>query len=235
MSEPTNNMSIMTNIFAEPQIAFKNIRQEYPVIFPLSFFLVLLVVVTLTYTANVDYEWSIEQNVEMLAGDKTKAEQDAVRAQMTLMEPMTQAIVGSIVTVVGYLILFCLYAAYYLVNSNINNDGYDFKQWLSFISWTWLPKCVVLLISLVIVLISDDGQITQNSLNPISLNSLFFDLSPFSGLGSMLTTIDLSTFWTVGLMIIGYKSWTESSLSKSIMIVLTPYIIVFGIWTYIAI
>ena len=234
MTTQVNNLSILTNVLTDPQKAFKDIQADYPILLPLLSFLSLAAFVSILYLYMVDYSWYVEQNVEMLAGDKSKSEQETVRTQMNLMAPTTQGVIAAITTTIGYLIFFAVYAGYYVMCSNINNDGYDFKQWFSFISWAWIPKSLLLLIAVVIILISDNGQISQYSLNPVSLNSLIFDLNPTTGLGMLASMIDLATFWTIGIMVIGYKQWTQSSLGKSLFIVLLPYLLIFGIWALIA-
>lgn len=234
MAEPTDNLSIFKNILFDPNKAFKAIQADYPIALPLILFLSLATFATFLYYALVDYDWFVEQSVEMLAGDKSKSEQNTIRSQMSLVSPMLQGILSAVILVFGSLILFVVYAGYYVLCSSINNDGYDFKQWFSFIVWSWIPNSFSVLISILIILLSDNGQVSQEALNPTSLNSLFYNLETTSGLRSLFSSIDIATFWTIGIMIVGYKTWTNCSLGKSITIVLLPYFVIFGGWALFA-
>ena len=233
-NQDTGVFSILVNLITSPQQAYQAMKFDYPILFPLMIFIVLMITTTILYMTSVDYEWFVEQQVEMMAGDKSKAEQDLVRAQFDLMSPLVQSLVQSAFLTIGYIVMFCAYSGYYVINSGINNDGYDFKQWFSFIAWAWIPKCIMFFMAIVIILISDNGQIPQDSLNPTSLNYLFFELSPASGLGSLFSMIDLGTVWSWIIMTIGYQVWTKSSIAKSAFITLLPYIVIYGIWGFIA-
>ncbi|WP_196137418.1 YIP1 family protein [Aliikangiella sp. G2MR2-5] len=232
--ESPSNLTIISNLLTSPAQAYKDIQASYSILFPISLFFVLMVVSTLLYMNSIDFEWFVEYQVEQAGADLSNAEKDAMRANLTMMSPMIQGVIGSVFAVIGYAILFALYSAYYVINSNISNDGYDFKQWFSFLTWSWIPKCLLLVMTIVIILLSDNGQITQDSLNPISLNALFFNLSPGTGMGSLLSNIDLVTFWSWAIMAIGYQTWTKCSTAKAWIITLLPYVVVYSVWAAIA-
>jgi hypothetical protein len=70
------------------------------------------------------------------------------------------------------------------------------------------------------------------ALNPISLNALLFDMNAYAGAGSVLGVIDLTTFWSLAVMAIGYKVWTKTSMAMSIITVTVPYVIFYSAWLW---
>ena len=126
-------------------------------------------------------------------------------------------------------LVLCFIALYFVMVSSVRNDGFQFKQWLCFVCWTNLPSLLGLLASFAMIFSSSDGQIVPETLNPLSLNSLFFDLDVKQGIGSILASTDICVFWSIALMTIGYSRWTETSHGKSFIIVTAPYLIYYGL------
>jgi len=63
----------------------------------------------------------------------------------------------------------------------------------------------------------------------LTLNELFFGLNPIKGAGSILASTDISIFWILALMTIGYSRWTDKTLAKSFFIVSLPFVFYYGI------
>ena len=222
-------ISIFINILTSPSKAFKDMQADYPVLFPLFTIVTLNVVLMVMLFSSIDFSWYVDYMVEATAGDKSRAEQDQVRQGLEMIGPtgyMGIAIVG---VVIGIPIIFCLFALYFVIVSNVRNDGFQFKQWLSFISWTSIPALIGTLASFVAIMTISNGQIAPEKINPLSFNELFFNLDAVQGVGNILASADITLFWVIGLMIIGYAKWTESSYGKALSIILGPYFILFGI------
>lgn len=229
MTESPSSISILSNIITSPQQAFKDMRQSYPVLLPLLIILfVNALVITLLYT-NIDYEWYVDHMVEAQAGELSKAEQDQARAAFQMMSPSIMTGVGVAGVIIGISAIYCVISLYFVIVSNITNDGFQFKQWFSFISWSSIPSIVGALASIVVIITSSNGQISPESINPLTLNELFFGLNGLKGIGSILATTDITMFWSIVLMTIGYAQWTEKSIGKAFAIVILPYLIYYGI------
>lgn len=229
MSESSSSFSILTNIFSSPKQAFSDIQKNYPVLLPMLIILSLNAILVVLLFMNIDFEWYIDHMVESTAGDLSKAEQDASRQTLSMMSPSTMSIFGAAGAAIGIGIIFCLTAAYLVIVSNVNNDGFQFKQWLSFVCWTSMPTLITVLASLVSIFMSSNGQIAPENLNPLSLNALFFGLDALKGAGSILASIDLSVFWSIILMTIGYSQWTGKKQTISFLIVVAPFAIFTGL------
>ena len=80
------------------------------------------------------------------------------------------------------------------------------------------------------ILMAGNGQLTQQALNPLSLNELLFHLpmsSPWSGLAN---AIHIPSIWAAVVAIIGYKLWTAKSTVTSAIVVLLPLVVIYGGW-----
>jgi len=130
---------------------------------------------------------------------------------------------------IGIPAIFAIFSLYYVIVSNITNDGFQFKQWFSFIAWSSLPMLVDVLASAVTILTASNGQFAPESINPLTLNELFFGMDAMQGLGNIMASTSITLFATLTLLTIGYSKWTEKSLGKSFMIIIVPYVIYYGI------
>lgn len=228
-SGPVSNMSILLNIFTAPQKAFEDIEKRYNFLLPLLSLTLFNAVLIIFLYSNIDYEWFVDYMVQAQAGELTNAEQDQQRQAMEMLSPGTMGAIGAISVAIFLAIMFCIYSAYLVIVSNITNDGFQFKQWFSLVTWSTMPSLVSTLAQYVVILTSSNGQIAPETLNPLSLNELFFGLDAISGVGSILATTDITMFWSIALLSIGYSKWTKKSYANSLIIVLIPYILYYSV------
>jgi hypothetical protein len=232
MTESQSSFNILKQIIVSPRAAFVSLCGSYPVLLPL--FLTLLASGLLVFCAfsNIDYEWFTEQMVETMAGGVSPSEQAQVRDTFEMMSPKVMSVVSVFSVVLTMVILFCLHSLYFVIVSNITDDGFQFKQWFCFVSWSSLPGLISILASLLIIFSSEDGRYLIDSLDPLSINALFVGMDATQGVGKVFASISLTLFWTVGLMVVGYSVWTQKRLLQSFIIVVLPYIGYFGFQFY---
>lgn len=226
----TGGLTILTNIFTAPTEAMKQVQERYSFALPMISMALLMGAVMFAYYAIVDYAWFVDYLVESTAGELSKAEQDASRAVFDMMSQSTMGLVTAASLMIGIPIIYVIQAVYFVIVSNVNNDGYEFKQWLSFIAWTSMPGLIVVLTMAAVLLTSSNGQIPPDSLNALSLNELIFGLDPTKGLGKLLASIHIAQIWSFVLMVIGYQVWTKKSMATSAMIVMTPFVLFYLGW-----
>ncbi len=228
----TGNMTIFTNIFTSPATAMTQVQERYSIALPMLTFLVLMGLSMYTYYAMVDYVWFVDYMVETTAGELSKAEQDQTRQGMSMMSQGVMGIVATVSAMIMIAIIYVIQAVYFLIISNVKNDGYSFKQWLSFVSWTALPGLLAIIAMFAYILSSTNGQIPPDSLNPLSLNELIFGMDSSKGLGKLLSSIHLAQFWSLAVMVIGYKVWTKSTMANAATIVLLPFVLFYAGWYF---
>jgi len=229
-TESIGKLSIMTNIFTDPNLGMAQVRASYSILFPLMMVSLLSAAMMLYYYSVLDFKWFIDYMVQISAGELSKAEQDTTRAAMSMMSQNTMGIVSVVTILIMIPIIYVVQSVYFVIMSNIYGDGIEFKQWYSFVSWSTLPNLVAILASFAYLATSSNAQIAPDSINQLSLNELIFGLEPSKGLGKLLSTLHLAQFWSFAVMTIGYSQWTKKSIAQSASIVLTPYVIFYIAW-----
>ncbi|GGY80860.1 hypothetical protein GCM10011613_27390 [Cellvibrio zantedeschiae] len=223
------------NIITAPKQAFPAIKEKPSVLFPLGLILAAAISSMVYFYATVDFAWMIEQMVNAQTAGKTDAEREAMHKAMSSMSSTVMGVSSVAGLVIGISIFYSIMAAYLmLVNKLLDSDNLGFKAWFSFICWCSIPAIFTSLASLINVMLASNGQITLESLNPISFNNLFLHIAPNDPLFGPINAWDPMMLWSMGLMIFGFNQWTGKSLAKSAAIVLAPSVIIYGIWIAVA-
>lgn len=225
-----SQVSILSDIFMTPAKGMNSLKTNTTIMLPLAVFLLFNVAFLFYCFSKVDFSWMVEQTVQAAAGDKSKSDMEQMRQGFEMFGKngmMWSGIVGVLIMIP---VIFAVQSGYYSLVSNIRGDGVKFKQWFSFTCWTALPGLISVVASFVMVFLSDNGQISQQGANPLSLNSLFFNYPPEQGIGALLTSLHLGAFWSWFVSIIGYSAWTNTSKGTASAIVIGPWVVIFGIW-----
>ena len=80
------------------------------------------------------------------------------------------------------------------------------------------------------IFMADSNQLSQQSLQVLSLNSLLVHATPGEPWFTWASSLTLINFWTFFLMSIGFARWTGVSIVKSSIIACLPWVLIFGIW-----
>lgn len=225
----TSALACLGNIFLEPKKALQDIRAHGRWLwYPFIISIVLSVILIIWYFSRVDMNWLGQQTLAQLSGKNLSTDQQqAILGSLTRSRFLTFGIVGAVMVSI---ILWLLQALYYFFAAKIG--GYEeqsYGQWFNFTIWTWFPN-VVATIAAGIAYVFASPQTAFQSIDVTSLNTLFFHLPPYAGLGSVANSVHLTTFWTLGLMIVGFSLWTKKTLGKSAFIVLAPWVVIYAIW-----
>jgi len=232
--EKSNVLSITINVFTSPQEAFKTLNSKPSFLFPLVLIMVSTMIVYYWYFSIVDNAWYIDDTLSRM-GDLSDEQLEAIRGFYSSGSQSSTAIQGTLLGSLPLLVVYVLQAGYLALASSLNGDGYRFKNWFSLICWTSLPSLLVVLVMAVNILLSPNGQISILDANSLSLSSLGMEARGNTLLQSLMDTLNLPMFWSIALVVMAYKQWVKSSIVKALWIVLTPYALIFGIWTYFAI
>ncbi|PCJ50203.1 MAG: hypothetical protein COA74_02970 [Gammaproteobacteria bacterium] len=231
MSEAPTSMTIMTNIFTNPQTVFDEIKVKYPVLLPFFTVFILQAALVILMYMSLDYKWFIDELIERAStADTSQEDIENMRKGLEMMSATTTGLIGAVFASIFIAVMYAVMSLYLVIVSAITNDGIKFKQWFSLISWCSMPSIIGILAGLVVVLSSSNGQILPESVNPLSLNELFFDMDPAKGLGAMMAGTSITTLWTFALMVMGYSKWTGKSTAVSAGIIAILYAFSYTIW-----
>lgn len=228
-SKSNNLFNLLLTLWVTPTAAYQQLKPAPKFWFPFILILAAQIAVTIYYSMSVDFAWMIEQTIASSGRDFSPEQREAMSNMQGGMGGTISAVAGSVGVLVMFSIIFSVVAGYFTLVSSFTADNIRFKQWFGFACWSTTPMLFVALASFITILLNSNGQILQNDLNPLSLNSLIFKI-PFGQPGStLLSSIDLTTFWGLALFVIGYKTWTGKPYAQSFLIAAMPFIAILAI------
>jgi hypothetical protein len=219
----------MTDIFASPGKALDEVKSKTSWLWwPLIINTALASVLFIYYFSWVDFPWLIEETIRNLPADSRAESADAVRK---FMSPGTSTWTTVAAIVIMSFVIYLLLAVYFhLANKVTSGSDIGFGQWFSFSVWTGFISVFGSLAVFVLIMMADNNQLAQTDLQPLSFNTLLIHAAPGDPWFTWASSLSLINVWWWFLMSIGYSAWTDSPIVKSTIIVLLPWIAIFGIW-----
>jgi len=224
----------LIDIIAAPGKALDEVKTRVSWLWaPLGITLVLTIAAVVSYNLWVDFDWLVEETIRTaLPPGSDPAAAAPIRS---FMKPAVM-IVSGVAGVIGVtLFIYLLQSLYlHLVNKAAGDPSLSFGQWFAFSAWTAFPGVFGAVAMFVVMLLAENNQVGQAELSPLSLQSLFIHAEPTSPWFIWGSSLQLTNFWMLALMTIGFMRWTGSSLLKSALIACAPWVLLFGIWGVIA-
>lgn len=217
------------NILVSPSEAFEQIRQRPTKLFPLALIVVSTVIALAWYFSIIDFAWYVDDTLANANLDENSI--DDARDAMLSMSQNTFMLFGVIGGSLGTVIYYVLQSAYLALISALTGDGQKFSRWFSLVCWTALPSLLAIVGMLVTIALSPNGQLSAFDLNPLTLRNLGIE-TPNDSLNTLFASINLTMVWSIGLLTLGYQQWQDSSLSKAIVVIVTPYLLIASVWAY---
>lgn len=223
-------INAMIDIIAAPSRALDEIRQ-HPRWFwwPLLLLFAVMIGAFAWYFSWVDFDWLTNEVIRQTVADGAPADQaEQIRA---FMSPTRQLLFTVLAIVVISLIIYTIQAVYlHLVNKVTGDASLSYGQWFSFSVWTAFVGIVNGLVMFVVILLADSNQLPADRLTPLSMNSLFIHAEAGDAWFNWGNSLNLVHFWMLWLMTLGFSRWTGSSMTKSAIVAVTPWALIFGIW-----
>lgn len=214
----------LIQMFSEPSKAFATIKTKSMVWLPLALIILGMIGLYFYYFKAVDFAWMVERSV---AANPDKEARE-MAAKMMTRDMMLYGTVGG--TVIMMPLMFSIMALYYLIVAKVKKFNIGFGQWFTFVAWSSVPMLVLIPLGIMQIMLSNQGQLGIEQLNPTSLNQLIFHIEPGQKWQALLDAINLPMIWTIILSVIGYQVWTKSTRASAIVVVLIPNAVIFGIW-----
>jgi Yip1 domain len=221
----SESLDVSWRMFLSPKESFERINgmKASSCFFPFIIGIISSLLLLSFYYSNVNLGWLIDQ---MSLGMDNR--QKIVLKDM--LDRQTLWGMSSAGLVVSVLFFNCIFALYFDLVSKIINVNIDFGKWFALSMWASLPTILLLPIGVTALLLSQNGQVMPEGLNPTSLNALVFKQSPGQPWRALLESISFISLWTSFLMIIGIRVWTSVSIIRSVAIVMTPQILMYIAW-----
>ncbi|MCP4045428.1 MAG: hypothetical protein GY732_05505 [Gammaproteobacteria bacterium] len=219
----------MADIVASPGKALDEIKQHKSWFWwPLLINILLACGLMIYYFSWVDSPWLIDEAIRQLPAENRAEAGEGVRM---FMQSGWQTWVTVISIVVMSFIIYALQALYLnLANKLITGSEIKYGQWFSFSVWTAFVGVFATLAAFITILMADSNQLSQQSLQVLSLNSLLIHAAPGEPWFAWASSWTLINFWSLFLMSIGFARWTGTPIVKSTIIACLPWVVIFGVW-----
>ena len=223
------NLQAINLLVTQPTQFFRQLDAAPRFWFALLAAIAATLLVLLWYYSGLDIAWFVDQT--FAANPKTAQIPEEQRAKalafMTRIFLLFTSLFGAVVGLAAQRLLEALYL---LVAGKVTGVKRSYRHWLALSCWSSLPAAVGALTGVVVLLLQDGRQLAPELLQPLSFNSLFFNLhmgQPGYSLTTSLTLLHLANW---ALAVIGVRTWSGRSTVFSAVFVLLPAVLVYGIW-----
>jgi hypothetical protein len=228
-----NNWDLAQALVFEPRKAFAEIAARPRWFFPLALMIVATVGMVVWYMSVVDLAWLTDEQMRQGGGSRQMSEEQI--AQMSQAAAGRNGIAATMYGI-GYtlfLVIFTLlWALYYLLAGKITNVQRSYRQWFALTCWTSLPNALNAIPAAIVLFTATSNQIPQESLQPLSLNALFFHRVPGDSGYAVLANLSVLYLLSTSLSILGIKIWSGRSWLYAIIFWATPVaLLVALIWS----
>lgn len=230
MTEKTYTVfNAMTDMVASPGKAFDQIKLHSSWFWwPLLISITLVAGMMYYYFNWVDFSWFVEETIRAMPVEQRAEAAEPTRQFMQQGSTSWMSVGG---VVIGSFIIYAIMGVYFhLANKLTTSADLSFGQWFSFSVWANFVSIFGTLAAIAYILMSDTNQISAESLQVTSFNALFVKASVGDAWYSIASSFSLINIWIIALMTIGYARWTGATMMKSAIVVLLPWVLVFGIW-----
>ncbi len=230
MNEKTYTVTnAMVDIVTAPAKAFDNIKLHTSWLWwPLLITTLFSAGMMYYYFSWVDFSWFVEESIRAIPAE-SRAE--AAEATRSFMQQGSTTWMSVAAIIIGSLIIYAIMAVYFhLANKLTTRAEFSYGQWFSFSVWTNFVSIFGVLAAIVFILMSETNQVPAEALQLTSFNALFVHAQAGDPWFSIASSFSLINIWIITLMVIGYSRWTGASTLKSSIIVLLPWVLIFGIW-----
>lgn len=229
MQQVSNPFQAMKDIVSKPNRVFATINDIHNWSWvPFIFIAVIGVIPIYLYFNFVDINWYNETMVQVIAGQLSPAEQNAMRNAMAdQAQSLWTGVFGSVFMLI---ILNAILALYLNIVTKADEECVQtYTDWYGFTWWVSVPAIVSSLIAIVIVLLAQNTQLSPVSMAPTSL-AYIFSVDMTSPWSSLMQSIRLESIWVMYLITVGLSQWTMLPTKRNYIIAVAPYVLIWGVW-----
>lgn len=226
-----NNLDLSVALATAPSSAFQELRERPRFWFPLLLVVFSTAGLIYWYYSVVDIEWLKDT---MISNDpkfqQMSEEQRAATMSMFGRTSLLWSSVASMFVIIPVVLL--LQGLYLLVAAKVTKLSQGFRHWFALACWTALPMVLTSVVSAILLLLRENSQVAPSVLAPLSLNELLFHVSPGGPGYTLFESLGVPAFLSWVLMTIGVRTWSQRSWGFSAIMVLLPWVVIYGIWAF---
>lgn len=227
------NLQSVDLLVTQPTEFFKQLDAAPRFWFPLLLSIGITLILLFWYYSGLDIAWF----VDMTFSSNPKAAQIPEEQRAKALAFMTRNFLlftSLFAAVVGIAARQLLQALYLLVAGKVTHVKRGYGHWLALSCWSSLPLTVGGITGVVMLLLQDGRQMLPEALDPLSLNSLLFNLHMGQPGYSLVTSLTLLHLPSWALAVIGVRTWSGRSTLASAVVVLLPVVLIYGVWAWFA-
>lgn len=215
--------SAFTTMFYEPTATFQRLEAKPKGWFPMLVLMISTAALTLWYFSMVDFAWLSDQMMAAMKPDERE------QAAKILTRNMMQG-TSLLSALVMFPLFFAIMGVYLMIASKVLSHGISFGKGFALAAWSSVPGILLFPLGAMQILMASNNQFDYSALNPVSLNQLVFHYDMNHPLATLMDSLNLTTIWSIVLLVIGFKVWAKVKNSTAVLVVLVPYVLIYGLW-----
>lgn len=205
----------MIGVLFSPKPTFESIVRRPSWILPLVIIVFISIAIIFIFGQRVGWRsYMIRQDQQSTRAQKQMESMTAEkREEMLNTQTKVAPIFAYVGSVLGIFIVAVVVAAVLMLAFNLTSGTkIGFVPSLSIVSYSWVPGIIGGLLAIAILYLKDPSTVDLEHLVASNAGALLSDDSP-KWLLSLLTSLDLFTFWEIILMAVGYSAADPKKVS----------------------
>ncbi|HKW87628.1 MAG TPA: YIP1 family protein [Candidatus Acidoferrales bacterium] len=212
---------------ANPRPTFEDITRKPSWFVPLLVLIIVQCAITVIFSQRVGWRAFMEKQIAQSPSAQRRLEQLSPEQRQQIIDRQAQfaPIFGYVGVIIGVPLVAVIIAAIFMgIFNGISGAGLDFKTSFGIISHSYMPGLIVALLGILILYIKPPDQIDLQNLVASNVGAVLSSDSP-RWLQSLGTSIDIFSFWIIGLMALGYSVARPKKITMS-----TGLAWIIGLW-----
>lgn len=200
-----------------PRPTFEDIARKPSWLVPLLVLVIVQCAVTTVISQRVGWRAIIEKQIAQNTSAQQRIQQmpPEQREQMLNTQVKVASVIGYVGVIIGVPVVALIIAAIFMgIFNGISGAGLDFKTSFGIISHSYMPGLIGALLGILILYIKPPDQIDVQNLVASNVGAVLSSDSP-KWLQSLGGSIDVFSFWIIGLMAFGYSVARPKKISMS--------------------
>jgi hypothetical protein len=217
-----NVVERIAGVLFAPAETFQDIARKPDVLAPLLIILLLGYVSTILVMPKIDISSITAQQAEQMRKQNPNMGEEQL-AQMERMTAASVKVFGWLGPLFGVAI-YAIVAGIFLLAFRLFGGEGSYKQAFSTTLYAWVPLVLFgILVTIVVMARGTFDPITAATL--VKSNPAFLvDMKEQPVLFSLLSNLDVFTFWTIFLLIVGFSTLSKTSRAKAAVIVISLWV-----------
>jgi hypothetical protein len=210
-----NSFGRIFGVLFSPQATFESIVRKPTWVLPLILFVFVGVAATTVITQRVTWRTVIDREIAKSPKAQKRLEQLAPEQrdqQLNIQAKYAPYFVYGINVLAPFIVAVVAGAIFMVAFNVVGGTKIAFKTSLAIYAYAWVPGLIAGLLAIVVLFIKDPSTVDVKNIVASNPGALLSDDSP-KWLVSLLSSLDLFSFWEIILLAIGYRAADPKKIS----------------------